>query len=82
MITITTANNETTLENDKAFCAYRIETEIDFDEDGYEVDGEQYVLIEKLLFPPRIAETALPAAFFVKPSLTLALLTPEWRFGW
>ena len=51
MITITTANNETTLENDKAFCAYRIETEIDFDEDGYEVDGEQYVLIEKLFVP-------------------------------
>lgn len=51
MTTITTANNETILENDNAFCAYRIVTEIDFDEDGYEVEGDSYVLIEKLFVP-------------------------------
>lgn len=51
MTTITTANNETTLESNNAFCAYRIGTEIHFDEDGYEVEGDPYVLIEKLFVP-------------------------------
>lgn len=51
MTTITTNNDETVLEDNGALCAYRIETEIDFDEEGYEVEGEQYVLIEKLFVP-------------------------------
>lgn len=51
MTTITTTHNETVFEDNGAFCAYRIETEIEFDEDGYEVEGDQYVLIEKIFVP-------------------------------